>query len=197
MVRKTQAKKKSKATSNKTTDTPQADELPKQESTSDPKKQQPTSDKIKIDKNKGDSKSDITKDDEQDSFTVLIKSKANKISPKSEGEIGFELVKDEKAILYLRLTSNSSSGNFCKTPVALISVIDVLNKQKADTAFTSKVIKDVFQGKGSRNSNNRSFLMAVLRSKDMGLTVADKDKPMSSNLSVEFKSQSDKLLGMS
>ena len=107
------------------------------------------------------------------------------------------MFKDDKAILYLRLTSYSSSGNFCKTPVTLTSVIDVLKKQKADAAFTSKVIKDVFQGKGSRNSNNRSFLMAALRSKDMGLTVAVKDKPISSKLSVEFKAQSDKLLGMS
>jgi len=41
MVRKKQAKKNSNATSNKTTDTPQADVLPKQESTTDPK-QQPT-----------------------------------------------------------------------------------------------------------------------------------------------------------
>ncbi|MFK5948051.1 MAG: hypothetical protein QM500_04670 [Methylococcales bacterium] len=156
-----------------------------------------TSSKDKANKAKTDNKPKITKDEAQDNFTVLIKAKTKKISPKSEGSIGFELVKDKEAILYLRLTSNSSSGNFCKTPVSLNSVIDALNKQKADTAFTSKVIKDVFQGKGSRNSNNRSFLMAVLRSKDMGLTVADKDKSMSSKLSVEFKSQSDKLLGMS
>ena len=156
-----------------------------------------TSSTDKANKAKTDIKPEITKDEAQDNFIVLIKAQTNKISPKSEGAIGFELVKDEEAILYIRLTSNSSSGNFCKTPVALISVIDVLNKQKADTAFTSKVIKDVFQGKGSRNSNNRSFLMAVLRSKDMGLTIADKDKPMLSNLSAAFKTQSDKLLGMS
>lgn len=156
-----------------------------------------TSSTDKPNKAKTDIKPDTAKDEAQDNFIVLIKAQTNKISPKSEGTIGFELVKDEKAILYLRLTSNSSSGNFCKTPVALISVIDALNKHKADTAFTSKVIKDVFKGKGSRNANNRSFLMAALRSKEIGLTVADKDKPMSSKLSAAFKAQSDKLLGMS
>ena len=114
-----------------------------------------TSNKDKPSKAKTDIKPDITKDETKDNFIVLIKAQTNKISPKSEGSIGFELVKDEKAILYIRLTSNSSSGNFCKTPVALISVIDALKKQKADTGFTSKVIKDVFQGKGSRNANNR------------------------------------------
>ena len=156
-----------------------------------------TSSTDKANKAKTDIKPDITKDEAKDNFTVLIKAQANKISPKSEGTIGFELVKDDKAILYLRLTSNSSSGNFCKTPVTLQSIIDVLNKQLPDKPFTSKVLKDVFQGKGSRNSNNRSFLMAALRSKEIGLTVAVKDKPISSKLSVEFKAQSDKLLGMS
>lgn len=156
-----------------------------------------TSSTDKPSKAKTDIKPDITKVEEQDNFTVLIKAQTNKISPKSEGAIGFELVKDEEAILYLRLTSNSSSGNFCKTPVALISVIDVLTKQKADTAFTSKVMKDVFQGKGSKNANNTSFLMAVLRSKEIGLTMANADKPLSSNLSPEFKVQSERLLGMS
>ena len=160
-------------------------------------KSKKTSSTDKTSKAKDDIKPDITKDEEQDNFTVIIKAQTNKISPKSEGSIGFELVKDEEAILYLRLTSNSSSGNFCKSPVALIAVIDVLNKQKVDTAFTSKVMKDVFQGKGSKNANNTSFLMAVLRSKEIGLTMANTDKPLSSNLSSAFKAQSERLLGMS
>lgn len=137
-----------------------------------------------------------TKVDEQDNFTILLKSTANKISPKSEGEIGYEIVKDDKAALYLRLSSNTSSGNFCKTPVLLKTVIDILAKQDVTDPFTSKIMKDVFQGKGSKNSNNTSFLMAACRSKDMMLIVSDTDKPLTSRLHKDFKSHSEKLLAM-
>ena len=134
---------------------------------------------------------------EDDGFTTLIKADSSKISPKSEGTIGFELVKDEKDILYLRLTSNTSSGNFCKTPVSLQSVIDNLTKQVADKAFNSKIMSDVFQGKGSKNSNNTSFLIAALRSKEIALIVADEKSPLSSRLSKAFKAKGEQLLAMS
>ena len=208
MVRKTQTKAKTSTTSTHSTDKPQADAAPKQETVSDSKKQPAGKDAEQkqegkttsaADKSKADTAktSDKKKDEEQDTFTVLIKAQASKISPKSEGTIGYELVKDEEGVLFLRLTSNTSSGNFCKTPVALQSVIDILNKQVADKAFNSKIMSSVFQGKGSKNSNNTSFLMAALRSKDMGLTVADSKSPLSSNLSAAFKVQTKKLLGMS
>jgi len=132
-----------------------------------------------------------------DRFSTLIKADASKISPKSEGTIGFELVKDEKGILYLRLISNTSSGNFCKSPVALQSVIDVLAKQMADKAFNSRIMSDVFQGKGSKNSNNTSFLIAALRSKEIALIVADEKSPLSSRLSKAFKAKAEQLLAMS
>ena len=133
----------------------------------------------------------------EDGFTALIKANASKISPKSEGTISFELVKDEKGILYLRLTSNTSSGNFCKSPVILQSVIDILTKQVADKAFNSKIMSDVFQGKGSKNSNNTSFLIAALRSKEIALIVADEKSPLSSRLSKAFKAKGEQLLAMS
>lgn len=134
---------------------------------------------------------------EDDGFTALIKANASKISPKSEGTIGFELVKDEKGILYLRLTSNTSSGNFCKNPVTLQSVVDVLTKQVADKAFNSRIMSDVFQGKGSKNSNNTSFLIAALRAKEIALIVADEKSTLSSRLSKAFKAKSEQLLAMS
>jgi len=140
-------------------------------------------------------KKDLVKED--DGFTVIINANASKISPKSEGTISFEMVKDEKGILYLRLTSNTSSGNFCKSPVILQSVIDILTKQVADKAFNSKRMSDVFQGKGSKNSNNTSFWIAALRSKEIALIVADEKSPLSSRLSKAFKAKSEQLLGMS
>lgn len=208
MVRKTQAKVKTSTTSSKDNDTSQADASPKQETLPDSKKQpaekdvkqkqeakaSSTADKSKAD---ADKTSDKKKDEEQDTFTVLIKAQASKISPKSEGTIGYELVKDDGGVLYLRLASNTSSGNFCKTPVELQAVIDILDKQVADKAFNSKIMSCVFQGKGSKNSNNTSFLMAALRSKEIGLTVADTKSPLSSNLSATFKAQAEKLLAMS
>lgn len=156
-----------------------------------------TKDKPSSNKASKNIKPDSNKEDEKDNFIVLVKSKAKKVSPKSDDSIEFELVKDEEGLIYLRLTKNDSGGNFCKTPVLLQSIIDVLNKQTKDEPFNSRVMKDVFQGKGSKNANNTSFLMAALRSKDMGLAIADKDKPISSILSPELKSQSEKLLKMS
>ena len=199
MVRKTQTKAKTSTTSTHSTDKSQADAAPKQETVSDAKQKQEGKTTSAADKSKADTAktSDKKKDEEQDTFTVLIKAQASKISPKSEGTIGYELVKDEEGVLFLRLTSNTSSGNFCKTPVALQSVIDILNKQVADKAFNSKIMSSVFQGKGSKNSNNTSFLMAALRSKEIGLTVADTKSPLSSNLSAGYKAQAEKLLGMS
>jgi len=166
-----------------------------------PKKDKPKS-TVKSSVSKSSSKDDKTKPtnktkvEEKDNFIVLLKSTASKISPKSEGEIGYEIVKDDKGVLYLRLTSNTSSGNFCKTPVLLQSVIDILAKQDVVEPFTSKIMKDVFQGKGSNNSNNKSFLMAACRSNDMKLIVSDTDKALMSRLHKDFKSHSENLLAM-
>lgn len=207
MVRKASTKDKTSTTSGKDNDTSQADASSKKEPAADKKKQAETGDKKKQESKKSstatkakaavDKPSNKPMDEEQDTFTVLIKAQASKISPKSEGSIGYELVKDDGGVLHLRLTSNTSGGNFCKTPVALQSVIDILNKQVGDKAFNSKIMSSVFQGKGSKNSNNTSFLMAALRSKEIGLTVADTKSPLSSNLSAAFKAQAEKLLGMS
>ena len=105
-------------------------------------------------------------------------------------------MKDEAGILYLRLTSNTSSGNFCKTPVLLQTVVDILAGQDVVNPFTSKILKDVFQGKGSKNSNNTSFLMAALRSKEILLAVPDTDKPTSSRLHKDFTANAKRLLAM-
>ncbi len=207
MVRKTSTHDKTSTTSNKDNNASKSDASSKKEPAADQEKKSTatdnqkqkskkssTSDKAKVTVDKG---SDKSKEEEQDAFTVLIKAQASKISPKSEGSIGYELVKDDDGVLHLRLTSNTSSGNFCKTPVVLQAVIDILNKQVADKAFNSKIMLSVFQGKGSKNSNNTSFLMAALRSKEIGLTVADTKSPLSSNLSTTFKAQAKKLLAMS
>ena len=133
---------------------------------------------------------------EQNVFTILVTGEASKIGQKSEGKIGYELIKDKEGILYLRLTSNSSSGNFCKTPVLLQDVIDLLQRQLADRAFNSKILSSAFQGKGSKSANNTSFLMAVLRSEEVALIRADVVRPLTSKLSPDFAERVKQLLAL-
>jgi len=133
---------------------------------------------------------------EQNVFTILVTGEASKIGQKSEGKIGYELIKDKEGTLYLRLTSNSSSGNFCKTPVLLQDVIDLLRRQLSDRAFNSKILSSAFQGKGSKSANNTSFLMAVLRSEEVALIRADVVRPLTSKLSPDFAERVKQLLAL-
>lgn len=129
-----------------------------------------------------------------DEFEILFQGKASKLSPKSSGHISYQLEKNLNGLLYVRLTHNTGGGNFSKQPVLLENIIDVLKKQEADRAFKSNILKEVFSGKGSKSVNNVSFLMAVLRSKDMALVVTNVKSQYLSNLDKAFAANAKNLL---
>ncbi len=126
--------------------------------------------------------------------SVVFKSKAKKLSPKAEGHITYQLIKDSKGVLSIQLMENTSGGIFSKTPIPVKSVTDILSKQDPARAFKSSIVKDVFSGKGSKSANNTSFLIAVLRSKEIGLVVPNGKSQFLSNLSSDFKAKAKSLL---
>ena len=140
---------------------------------------------------KTDEAAEVTND-----FSILFEAKANKLSPKSEGHITFQLIKDNDDVISLQLLANTSGGNFSKNPVPLKLIIDVLAKQSADRGFKSSIIKDVFIGKGAKSSNNPAFLICALRTPEVGLITASVTNKFLSYLSKDFEAQSKKLLNL-
>lgn len=141
----------------------------------------------------GDKKSDINTET-NNGFKIILEGTASKLSPKSEGHITYQLVKDLNDDRFIRLVANTSGGNFCKNPIPIKSIIDVLAKQSIDSAFKSSIMKDVFIGKGANSSNNTGFLISVLRTPEVGLITANIKRKFLSNLSKDFDAQSKKLL---
>lgn len=141
----------------------------------------------------GDEKIDINTETSGD-FKILLEGTASKLSPKSEGHITYQLIKDLNDARFIRLVANTSGGNFCKNPIPIKSIIDVLVKQSVDRAFKSSIMKDVFIGKGANSSNNTGFLISVLRAPEVGLITANSKRKFLSNLSKDFDVQSKKLL---
>lgn len=142
-----------------------------------------------------DERSDINAET-NNNYKVLLEGSASKLSPKSEGHITFQLIKDNEDVISLQLLANTSGGNFCTTPTPIKSIIDVLAKQSADKAFKSSIIKDVFIGKGAKSSNNPAFLICALRAPEIALVVPNEKSKFLSNLSKDFEAQSTKLLSL-
>lgn len=158
--------------------------------------QEESSAQVEISSKNEDKRIEKTDNDSEviDDFSILIEARAKKLSPKSDGHITFQLIKDNDGVVSLKLLANTSGGNFSKNPVPLKTIVDVLAKQSEDRAFKSSVIKDVFVGKGSKSSNNSAFLISALRSPEIGLVVASEKSKFLSNLSKDFEAQSKKLL---
>lgn len=100
-------------------------------------------------------------------FQIIIeKGTADKLSPKSEGKIYYQLARnqDDKAN-YLRITGNDGGGLHSREWIALDKVITTLSGQ-AGHPFKSSALKECMVGK---SANNASFLAAILRSSDIGL----------------------------
>jgi len=129
-------------------------------------------------------------------FQVVLEGQAKKLSPKTEGHIRFQLIKDKSKTLHLKMVSNSNGGNFSKNPIPFKLIESVLSKQDKSKSFKSTILKEAFVGKGSKSANNTSFLAAVLRSKEIALIVPSDKSQFLSNLSPEFKVQSKKLLAL-
>lgn len=136
-----------------------------------------------------------SKDDLPDNkVTTLIKSKAPKLSPKAEGYISYQLTKDDNGTLAIQLLENTSGGIFSKHPIPLNDIVSLLSKQSPDRPFKSSLVKGLFTGKGSKSANNASFLIAVLRSKEIGLIKPSEKSQFLSVLSTDFTAKSKDLL---
>jgi len=142
---------------------------------------------------KNDIKQPVNKDIKT-TFKILHKGHAKKLSPKAEGHITFQLIEDDKEVKYLQLLENTNGGVFSKLPVPLQLILSTLEKQQQDKAFKSSIVKDVFTGKGAKSANNTSFLIAVLRSKDIELLVSSENSQFLSKLSPNFKAKAKQLL---
>ncbi|MGL6410174.1 hypothetical protein [Aeromonas veronii] len=93
---------------------------------------------------------------------VLVSGVATLLSPGSTTTVGYEIGHEpEQDELLIRLTGSSGGGLCSKEWFGLTQVVDLLNEQQPDKAFTSGLFKVIWNFKGS--SNNAGFLAAVLR----------------------------------
>ncbi|MGN5208601.1 hypothetical protein ACTG1M_11850 [Aeromonas sp. 107A] len=93
---------------------------------------------------------------------VLVSGVATLLSPGSTTTVGYEIGHEpEQSELLIRLTGSSGGGLCSKEWFGLAQVVDLLNEQQPDKAFTSGLFKVIWNFKGS--SNNAGFLAAVLR----------------------------------
>ncbi|PKQ74833.1 hypothetical protein AOX56_20455 [Aeromonas sobria] len=93
---------------------------------------------------------------------VLVSGVATLLSPGSTTTVGYEIGHEpEQPELLIRLTGSSGGGLCSKEWFGLTHVVDLLNEQQPDKAFTSGLFKVIWHFKGS--SNNAGFLAAVLR----------------------------------
>lgn len=93
---------------------------------------------------------------------VFVSGVATLLSPGSTTTVGYEIGHEpEQSELLLRLTGSSGGGLCSKEWFVLAQVVDLLNEQQPDKAFTSGLFKVIWHFKGS--SNNAGFLAAVLR----------------------------------
>lgn len=98
----------------------------------------------------------------QPAKVILVSGVATLLSPGSTTTVGYEVGHEpEQAELLIRLTGSSGGGLCSKEWFGLAQVIDLLNEQQPEKAFTSGLFKVIWHFKGS--SNNAGFLAAVLR----------------------------------
>ncbi len=93
---------------------------------------------------------------------ILVSGDALLLSPGSTTTVGYEVGhKPDETELLIRLTGSSGGGLCSKEWFSLAQVIELLDEQQPDKAFTSGLFKVIWHFKGS--SNNAGFLAAVLR----------------------------------
>lgn len=97
---------------------------------------------------------------------ILVSGEALLLSPGSTTTVGYEVGHaPDQAELLIRLTGSSGGGLCSKEWFSLTQVIELLDEQLPDKAFTSGLFKAIWHFKGS--SNNAGFLAAVLRQLDL------------------------------
>lgn len=122
---------------------------------------------------------------------VLGRGVAAKLNPKAEGNIYFQLARqNQDGVLYLRITGNDGGGLHTKEWINLETVIETL-RALPDGPFGSKVLKPCVLGK---SSNNVSFLAAILRSPELALIQPEGDKAFLHALGTDFEEKAEKVL---
>lgn len=98
-------------------------------------------------------------------ITIIKQATAPKLTPKSDGGLGYEIGKLEKAWM-IRVTSNSSGGFFSDEWVGFDAIEKALGKlTTSKTDFKSAVLRSVFVE--GHSANNAGFLCACLRAEGL------------------------------
>lgn len=99
-------------------------------------------------------------------FWLLKAATAKKLGKQSEGGISYRILADaDRKSLYLSITGNNGNGYFSREIVQFSKVEACINKCEQEKPFPSKAFKNgVFTG---RNSNDPSFLCAILRAEKL------------------------------
>ncbi|MYM96491.1 hypothetical protein [Duganella vulcania] len=99
------------------------------------------------------------------SFWLLKEGIAPKLSARSEGSIGYNVLADiDRQQLFIAITSNRGGGYFSKERVGFTKIEACLDTSLPAKPFPSKTFKQAFVG---RSSNNAGFLTTALRNEGL------------------------------
>lgn len=101
--------------------------------------------------------------------TVLKEGRALSLSRRSS--LTYQIASSSDKELFIRLSENSSTGQFSREWVALAAIYDRLQGLGTSSSICAKSLDGLFK---SRGSNNPAFLLAVLI--DQGLVVPSTDR---------------------
>ncbi|ODS12404.1 hypothetical protein [Vibrio scophthalmi] len=140
-----------------------------------------------------DSKGSEAKVPDANGYQVLLDAKAPKISPKTTGQINYQIgISDSDQTLAIRMVSNDGGGLHTKEWISLIVLTDLLDGQEGNT-FKSTILKSVMKG---ASANNAGFLAAVLRSEKLRLIVPSDKSLYLHQLPADYKERKAQLLSM-
>jgi len=90
---------------------------------------------------------------------------APKLGQRSEGQVHFDLLTDQKnSELYIRLSANDGGGYFSREEIPFARVRAVVAEFSGSQAFPSKVFAGAFIG---RSQNNPGFLACICRAQGL------------------------------
>jgi len=111
----------------------------------------------------------------QNTFRIIKKSTAPKLSPTATGALTYHVASDAPdatpASTYLRITANSAGGFFSNEWICLDDILNTISENDSDTTFKAITFKHLYQSKGT---NNHGFLAAALRAEKILLPVDKK-----------------------
>lgn len=103
------------------------------------------------------------------SYTVLKEGRAMSLSRRSS--LTYQIASNPSSELFIRLSENSSTGQFSQEWLALAQIYERLQSLGANSSICAKSLSGLFK---SRGANNPAFLLAVLI--DQGLVVPSPDR---------------------